>query len=65
MAIDAVAFKRPKVPARDLLPCHEAVSLYSYETSQRNPAHRTDMIDQQITSGIDVIHRRNLAKTVA
>jgi hypothetical protein len=30
-----------------------------------DPAHRTDMIDQQIASGLDAIHRRNLAKTVA
>jgi hypothetical protein len=30
-----------------------------------SPAHRTDMIDQQIASGLDLIHRRNVAKIAA
>jgi hypothetical protein len=64
MAIDVVAFKRPEALLATCclvmrqLPCirmrHSA-----------SPAHKTDMIDQQIASGFDLIHRRNTAKIVA
>jgi hypothetical protein len=30
-----------------------------------SPAHRTDMIDQQIASGFDLIHRHNVGEITA
>ena len=77
MALDAAAFKRsPAASPRDLLPCHAAVSLYSYDRIRESKMHRDNirnvMIDQQLdiptTDGQTTafaIRRRSLASLAA
>jgi hypothetical protein len=77
MAIDALAFKRSHAAfPRDLLPCHAAVSLYSYDRLRESRIHRDDTRDFMIDQQLDIptrdgqtttfaTYRRNLASPAA